>query len=351
MSDLPVRGKPLRWVLGGLAVLLVAGSSAVLWILFGPNTLAGSTEKIFFVSRGENFAQVVDSLDAKKIIRSRFEFSVVAHLMGGADRIQIGKYVLRNGISNLELFTMLRSGKGNQPIAVTIPEGARIRLQARIFARALGIDSSKYARLAFDPTWTRSLGVEAGGLEGYLLPDTYTFSWEQDEREILRREVEAFQKFFNDTLRAKCAEYGWSVHQAVTFASIVEGEAVLNEERPIISGVYHNRLRKGMRLEADPTIQYVIENGPRRLTYDDLKSATPYNTYLYAGLPPGPVNNPGRASLLAALYPQGNGYLFFVANGRGGHWFTRTYDEHLHYVRIYKRDRRARAASLRHGEM
>jgi UPF0755 protein len=131
----------------------------------------------------------------------------------------------------------------------------------------------------------------------------------------------------------------------VTFASIVEGEAVLDEERPIISGVYHNRIRKGMRLEADPTIQYVLENGPRRLTYTDLRSNTPYNTYRFPGLPPGPVNNPGKASIMAALYPQGNGYLFFVANGRGGHWFTRTYDEHLHYVRIFRRERRVRAAA------
>jgi UPF0755 protein len=259
--------------------------------------------------------------------------------------VQVGKYLLQSGVSNMDLFTMLRSGRGNQVIHVPVPEGSRIRGQARIFSRALGIDSSKYARLAFDPLFARSLGFDAGGLEGYLLPDTYDFYWEQDEREILRRQVEAFQRFFDDTLRAKCREFGWDVHQTVTFASIVEGEAVLDEERPIISGVYHNRIRKGMRLEADPTIQYVLENGPRRLTYTDLRSNTPYNTYRFPGLPPGPVNNPGKASIMAALYPQGNGYLFFVANGRGGHWFTRTYDEHLHYVRIFRRERRVRAAA------
>ncbi len=331
----------------GTALVLFAGSAG--WIFWGPNNFSGQGEKAVFVSRGETFSAVVDSLEARGILRSRFQFMLVVRVVGGAERVQVGKYSPRSGISNYDLFAMLRSGRGNQLIGVSIPEGARIRAQARIFARALGIDSSRYARLAFDPLWARSLGINEATLEGYLLPDTYAFSWEQDERDILKVQVEAFQRFFNDTLRARCGEFGWNVHQAVTFASIVEGEAVLPEERAIISGVYHNRIRKGMRLEADPTIQYTLEDGPRRLTYDDLKSDSPYNTYRYAGLPPGPVNNPGRASLVAALYPQGNGYLFFVANGRGGHWFTRTYDEHLHYVRIYRRERRGHQVSARRG--
>jgi UPF0755 protein len=351
---IPRPGTPVRLALSILGAALLGAAAALLWMLFGPNTFAGGTEKVIFVSRGQTFSSVVDSLDAKGILRSRFQFTLVARILGGADRVQVGKYSLQSGISNASLFGMLRSGKGNQLIQVTIPEGLRIRAQARIFARALGIDSSKYARLAFDAGWAGSLGIDEGGLEGYLLPDTYEFYWEQDEREIQRRQVESFRKFFTDTLREKCREFGWDVRRAVTFASIVEGEAVLDEERPIISGVYHNRLRKGMKLDADPTIQYILQDGPRRLTYADLKLDTPYNTYRYAGLPPGPVNNPGRASILAALYPQQNPYLYFVANGRGGHWFTRTYGEHLHYVGMYKRGRRARAASAlksQHGSM
>jgi UPF0755 protein len=114
---------------------------------------------------------------------------------------------------------------------------------------------------------------------------------------------------------------------------------VLDEERPVIAGVYHNRLRLGMRLEADPTIQYILPDGPRRILYADLRLDSPYNTYRYAGLPPGPVNNPGRASILASLYPSVHGYIFFVANGRGGHWFSRSYAEHQQYVRKYRRER------------
>jgi UPF0755 protein len=136
------------------------------------------------------------------------------------------------------------------------------------------------------------------------------------------------------------------MHQTLTFASIVEGEARLDEERPVIAGVYHNRLRKGMKLEADPTIQYMFPDGPRRVRYADLQVDNPYNSYRYAGLPPGPVNNPGRASILASLFPAEHGFLFFVANGRGGHWFTKTYGDHLRYVRAYRR-RRARPSA--HG--
>ncbi|HUI09171.1 MAG TPA: endolytic transglycosylase MltG [Bacteroidota bacterium] len=334
------------------AAFCLALLAASAWIAWGPNAFPGGTERTLFVSRGETFSSVVDSLEAKGIIRSRFEFMVVVRVMGGAEKMQVGKYVFASGIANADLFQRLRTGKGSQLISVTVPEGFRVRGEARLFARALGVDSARYARLAFDPAFARSLGIDAESLEGYLLPETYEFSWDADEREILRREVQSFRGFFTDTLRTRCATFGWSVHQAVTFASIVEGEAVLPDEREIISGVYHNRLGRGMKLEADPTIQYVLDDGPRRLTYEDLRTASPYNTYRFAGLPPGPINNPGKASLVAALYPQGNGYLFFVANGRGGHWFSKTYDEHLHYVRLYKRQRRLREhnSHAREGE-
>lgn len=312
---------------------------AVLWVLYGGNEFPGGGDRTFYVSRGESFAAVVDTLETRGIIRSRPLFVFVARVYGGTERIQVGKYGVQSGISNAELFQMLRSGKGNQLIHVAIPEGSRIRTQARLFARGLGIDSAKYARLAFDTAFAGSLGVDKPSLEGYLLPDTYGFYWEQDERDILKRQIENFRLFFNDTLRSKAAEFGWDAHTAVTFASIVEGEATLGDERPIIAGVYHNRLRTGMRLEADPTIQYILNDGPRRILFADLKIDNPYNTYRYQGLPPGPVNNPGRASILASLYPAQHNFLFFVANGKGGHWFARSYLEHLRYVQMFKRQR------------
>jgi len=146
-------------------------------------------------------------------------------------------------------------------------------------------------------------------------------------------------------LQQQAKKMKMTIGQVLTMASIVEGETVLDRERPIIAGLYYNRLHRGMKLEADPTIQYIIPDGPRRLFYNDLRIDSPYNTYKKYGLPPGPINNPGRKSILAALYPARHNYLYFVADGLGGHRFARTYEEHLRNVRAY---RRAHASAVAH---
>ncbi len=326
-----------------VAVLLIAlflsGAAFLGYTFLGPNEFAGVAHKQFFVSKGESFGQVTDSLTAQGLIRNRGLFELVARLLGGTDRIQVGKYVFSSGVSNAEIFLSLRSGRETALILVTVPEGLRSTRQAHILARAVGLDSSRYVGLVHDPEFIRSVGIEGSSLEGYLLPDTYGFQWQQGEEEVLRRMVEQFQKFYSDSLEERQEELGWTTGQVLTLASIVEGEAVLADERATIAGVYWNRLRRGMKLEADPTIQFIVNDRPRRLSYADLKVDNPYNTYLRPGLPPGPVNNPGRASILAALYPVHHNYVFFVANGRGGHMFAHTYSEHMRNVRQFRRYR------------
>ncbi|MGB6031343.1 MAG: endolytic transglycosylase MltG [Bacteroidota bacterium] len=314
-------------------------------IVYGSNTFEDAERKVFFISKGEHFSEVMDSLESQGIIRNRSMFEVVAMLFGGTSSLKVGKYIFESGASNAHIFQTLRSGGGNQLIHVTVLEGTFARTQARIFAKAVGIDSSRYIRNVYDSSFARALGIEASTLEGYLLPETYAFTWQQDEGQIIRALFGHFEEFFGDSLRKRADEMGMTVHEVMTLASIVEGEAILNEERPIISGVYHNRLRRGMRLEADPTIQFILPDGPRRLLYADLEIDNPYNTYRNRGLPPGPVNNPGKASILAALYPAQHNYLYFVANGKGGHWFSRSYEEHRRYVQMYRRERgRSRSA-------
>jgi len=332
----PVR-RHIRAVIAGIVVLLLVVGGLI--VFYGANDFAGDPERIFFVRRGQAFAQIVDSLEAQGIIRNRTMFKLVARVYGGADRVQAGRYRFTTGTSNAGLFLLLRDGTGNQLVRVSIPEGSRPHLQARLFARAVGIDSSRFMNLVYDPETARDLGIEASSLEGYLLPETYSLNWGIEEKELIELQVHQFRKFFSDSLVARAQELGWTVHQAVTFASIVEGEAVLDAERPVIAGVYHNRLRKGMKLEADPTIQYLFDGGPRRVLYADLRMDSPYNTYKYAGLPPGPVNNPGKASMLASLYPAAHTFLYFVANGRGGHWFAQSYTEHMQNVRRYRHER------------
>jgi UPF0755 protein len=326
--------------------VLLAG--AMLWlgyVFFGPNDFEGASEKTFYVSRGQPFSAIVDSLDSQGIIRDKALFVFVAKMRGGISRLQVGKYLFRSGVSNSEIFLVMRSGRGGVPIQVTIPEGLTARGQAKLLVRAVGIDSAKYMRLVTDESFTRSLGVEARSLEGYLFPETYVFTWQQDEREVVKKFVDQFMRFYTDSLREREQVLGWTTEQVLTLASIVEGESRIKEERPIIAGVYRNRLRKGMLLEADPTIQYILEDGPRRLTYADLKMESPYNTYRHKGLPPGPVNNPGLASIIAALYPAEHNYYFFVANGAGGHWFSTTFDEHKRMVRMARHRRALQQAS------
>jgi UPF0755 protein len=307
--------------------------------LYGPNVFAGVEKKAFFVSKGQTFGTVADSLRAAGIIRSRELFVFAGKLFGGSGRIKVGKYEFTSGISNVELFLSLREGPNNVMIPVTLREGVWARRQASTFARLVGIDSARYMQLVTSERFARSLGIAKVSLEGYLLPETYHLQWQESEETIIRKQVGEFWKVFDDSLRTRAAEMGWSMHDVVTLASIIEGETGLDEERGKISGVYHNRLRKGMLLQADPTIQYFIENGPRRVTYSDLKIDNPYNTYRKKGLPPGPVNNPGSASIRAALFPETHNYLYFVATGKGGHWFSRSYDEHLQQVRKYRKVR------------
>jgi len=331
--------QPRFWLVIGIVVTTV-GLIRFIDILYGSNTFEGDAERAIYVSRGQTFASIVDTLETCGIIRNRSEFVFVGKLLGGAGRMQIGKYVVSSGISNYDLFTMIRDGRGVRLISVTIPEGLRARSHARILARTVGLDSARFVEMVYDNEFTRSLGIEAHSLEGYLLPETYGFYWQPDEKDVIIRLVDQFKKVYTDSLQERAQGLGWTTAQVMTLASIVEGETVLGEERETISGVYHNRLRKRMPLQADPTIQYMIEDGPRRVLYSDLKLDHPYNTYRNRGLPPGPVNNPGKASILAALYPVRHNYLFFVANGKGGHWFSTNFEDHKRHVRQFRRNRR-----------
>lgn len=331
------RAKSIRIAFG--VVLLCVG---ILYYqtMYAPNNFP--TERFVTVSRGMTFAEVVDSLEFQGVIRSRTLFELAGNILDATREIHIGKYLFRPGISNKEIIDDLRTGTSALLISVTLPEGIRATTQARIYQRELGIDSARFVQLVFDTTFVRSLGFESHSLEGYLFPETYYFYWQTNEEDIIRQMVGQFQEFFTDSLERRAQEIGMTIKDIITLASIIEGETTLESERTVIAGVYHNRLKRGMRLQADPTIQYVLPDGPRRLWYRDLEIESPYNTYRRTGLPPGPINNPGRASILAALYPTNHSYLYFVADGQGGHIFSRNYSDHQRAVNRYRRILRGR---------
>ncbi|HLF13605.1 MAG TPA: endolytic transglycosylase MltG [Bacteroidota bacterium] len=332
--------KRLAWSLPTMVVLALGGISVVLW---APNTFDG--DRIITVSKGDTFRQIEDTLVTSGVVRNRFLFNLAARILGSTRRMQIGRYRFRSGMSNSRILEDLEFGKSVEPVMVTVPEGYRTRRLAALFRRNLGLDTAVFMSLVQDTAFIRRVGLDPPTLEGYLLPDTYQFYWQESEETVLSTMAGAFAVFFNDSLRAGAGRRGMGVHQVLTLASIIEAETSVDSERTRISGVYSNRLRKRMRLQADPTVQYILEDGPRRLSYSDLHRSSPYNTYRNAGLPPGPINNPGRASILAAIYPEKHGFYFFVANGEGGHTFSRTYAEHLREVRKYQRRREAAAAA------
>lgn len=318
----------------GMALLLMYE------IFWASNTFDG--DRFIIVSKGENFQQVLDSLDRAGIIRSKKLADLAGRISGYTTKMQIGKYRFKSGMSNFDILKDIRFGSTVELIIVSIPEGLRPERQAHLLAKSLGIDSTQFMTLVHDTSFIHQLGIESNSLIGYLAPMTYKFYWQSDESDIIKGLVKQFTNMFDSSMRATMNAKGLSMNEIMTIASIVEMETSIDSERAVIAGVYYNRLRKGMRLQADPTVEFILGGGARRLTLSDLDRESPYNTYRHDGLPPGPINSPGKASILAALHPARHKFLFFVATGLGGHRFSKTFSEHLHAIQKFHRVREFR---------
>jgi UPF0755 protein len=231
--------------------------------------------------------------------------------------------------------------EGKELKKITFLEGWTIRQFADHLALKLDLEAGEIVSLANRDAFLHKHQINGSSAEGYLFPDTYLVSEYTDPESVLNILINEGRKFWTKAREYRATALGLTKHEILTMASIIEGEAIYDDERPIISAVYHNRLENGMRLQADPTIQYVIEDGPRRLLNRDLRINSPYNTYLHKGLPPGPINSPGKKSLLAALYPEENEYLFFVAKGDGYHIFSKTEKEHFRAKKKLQKLRKA----------
>ena len=313
----------------GIIVLLVGIASAAFLaaVLFIPNSIPESDGVEVVLKRGVPLKRFAAQLKEQSVIADETAFLLAVKLTGASQKLQAGRYRFEGRMSNVAVIRRIRRGI-TVYTTVTLPEGSTARRMAGILSRGLGADSTAFMARVRDPEFCKVLGIVASTLEGYLYPDTYRFNDGESPETVLRRVVSHFNEMFSDSLRMRSEFLGFTVHQIVTIASIIEGEALLDAERPVISAVYHNRLRNGMALQACPTIQYLLPDGPRHLLNRDLTIDSPYNTYLHPGLPPGPVNNPGRKAILAALYPAPVGYLYMVANGDGSHTFSTNLVDH-----------------------
>jgi len=294
------------------------------------------------IPAGASLRTASDSLAAHGVIGSAALFRWYARLSGGARDIKAGNYVIRYDISWPALVRALREGEGIEN-RLTIPEGWGLAAIVPALAQALGAPADSVVLATRDSALRAELDVPAATLEGYLFPDTYIFGYGTAPRTAIRQMTQRFEAQWDPAWDARLDSLRMTRHQIVTLASIIEKEAELPEERPVISAVYHNRLRRKMLLQADPTVQYALGLHRDRLYYRDLLVDSPYNTYKYAGLPPGPIASPGRASIEAALYPAHVPYLYFVAMPDGHHEFRVSSRAHAEAVRQARRAR-AKAA-------
>jgi UPF0755 protein len=290
---------------------------------------------------GASFSAVTDTLAAHGVVGSRFWFKLIARVRGADRSVRAGVYQFAPGLSPWKVLDILQAGD-EVAARFTVPEGLTIPEVSALAQQKLGIPADSVLRAARDSAAaTATLGFPVRSFEGFLRPETYSLRLGTTATELVRVMAEGFKSAWKAEWDTRLDSMGWTQAQLVTFASIVEGEARADDERETIAGVYHNRLRIGMALQADPTVQYAIflATGKRkpRLFTRDYQFRSPYNTYLNRGLPPGPVNSPSRRSLEASLYPAKVPYLYFVAGPDGRHLFSRTYDEHLRSIARVRR--------------
>jgi UPF0755 protein len=325
------------YLFGGI-IIISSWIALVGLILFWPQQNPYSLAKVTVYS-GMTLRSLSKQLYEKKIISNEQMFRWAVQIMGKEKEIPVGTFRVVNAQSNYKIIDQLVYGSPERK-KVRVLEGWSMAQIANHLNEIMGFDSEDVIELANDHRMLRKHGIKGSSMEGYLFPDTYYFFEGDTPGSIVNHLANEFKKFWTDNRIARAKQLNMTKHEIVTLASIIEGEAIYDKERSIISGVYHNRLNIGMRLQADPTIQYIIEDGPRRLLNRDLKVKSPYNTYLHEGLPPGPINSPGEESLVAALYPEKNEYLFFVARGDGYHTFTSNEHDHNKEKRKFQKIRR-----------
>ncbi|MBY0279247.1 endolytic transglycosylase MltG [Candidatus Binatia bacterium] len=289
------------------------------------------------VRRGEPFLALARRLaDAGAIADARL-FTLLARWRGDDRRVRSGEYELAGNATGPEVLAALVSGKQRLRL-VTIPEGLTVEQIALLLESAGFGPAERFRALASDQEFIARLALPAPHLEGYLFPDTYAFESGATPEEIIARMTARFREMLTPDLAQAAEERGLTIDQAVTLASIIEKEAAIAAERPTISAVFHNRLKRGMPLQSDPTVLYGVNGSDGRIRSADLVRATPYNTYVIPGLPPGPIANPGRASIEAAVRPaDGVSALYFVARNDRTHEFNDTLAAHNRAVNRWQR--------------
>jgi len=315
-----------------IAITLLVG--LFFWFAYSP---VGKPEYITTVEipKGTGFLKIVDILDEKGLVKNKPFFYLLSIIKGSARVIRAGEYEFTGAMSPLEIIDKLVQGQIKYYM-VTIREDVTLREIADLLAELKIVKREEFIKAARDRSFLATLQIEGNSVEGYLYPETYKLDKSMGEREIIRLMVEEFWKKFTPDLRKRAIEMGMTIGEVVTLASLIGKETGYTEEKPLISAVFHNRLKRGMKLQCDPTAVYNVPyvRGPVKKSH--LRLNHPYNTYLISGLPPGPIGNPGVDSIRAALYPARVDYLFFVSNNDGSHIFSSNFSAHSKAIASYR---------------
>jgi UPF0755 protein len=287
--------------------------------------------KEILIQKGSSIAQVTQTLNENNIITHPVLFKALLRITKGERRVRAGEFRFHSGMSAMDALKVLYF---YEPIVhqITIPEGYSVKQIAEVLAAANLVKADNFVSKALSSDYAKKYHLESPNLEGYLFPDTYTLSRVDSEDKIIDQMVQNFLKKTGPQLREEAKKIGMTLESVVTLASIVEKETGNSQERPLVASVFHNRLKKGMRLQSDPTTIYSIPDYKGNITKADLLRYHPYNTYTIPALPPGPIASPGLAAISAVLKPAQTDYLFFVASPQGNHVFSKTYEQHSRQV-------------------
>lgn len=329
----------MRKRLETIALILVMAASLLaihVYITFFTPASRDSSVKLIYVQKGTSFRVVASNLEKAGVVKDSDSLVWAASLLGAYKKIKAGEYELMATMTPMEVLEILIKGRVKRHL-VTIPEGYNVREVALVMGAAGLADPDEFMKRSSDARLVASLGLEGETLEGYLFPDTYEFTRGMGTDEMIARMVEKFKAVYFPDFSEQAKKDGLSMRKVLTLASIIEKETGAPEERPLISAVFRNRLKKGIKLQSDPTVIYGIKGFDGNLTRAHLVTKTPYNTYAIYGLPPGPIANPGRESIAAALNPAKEGFLYFVSRNDGTHFFSKSLKEHNNAVNRFQR--------------
>ncbi|TDI76332.1 MAG: endolytic transglycosylase MltG [Bacteroidetes bacterium] len=326
-----------RIIIAGLLGLTLVGGITAYLVVWAPATTEYIEARSLWIAPGDHMDAVADSLEARKILIGSGGFVALAKFTGWGDQIKAGHYLIDSGVSNIDILQKLRKGL-QEPVNVYVPAGTRRERVARSISTNMAFSEADARAAMADSALAMELGTDTTNLLGYMLPNTYRFYWLTDAADVIRK-VKAEADIVLKQARPADEKRPLSDQDVLILASIVEWETNHVPEKATIAGVYLNRIRDRWRLDADPTVQYMVlmmEGDKRRLYFSDYRRQHPYNTYRFRGLPPGPVTNPSASSIEAVLNPEDHSYYFFVSTGNGSHLFSSSLAEHNRRAREYR---------------